>query len=66
MKGVEVNAVAMMMDGIDFHGVQLKIRRPNDFNANAAAMIPQRPLPPLHLSKLNIVSTDVPEGVRPD
>merc|ERR1719424_2210727 len=62
VKSVEVNAICMMLDGIDFHGVQLKIRRPNDYNAQAAAMLPQRPLPPLHLEKLSIVSTDVPEG----
>ena len=39
--------------------MSLKIRRPNDYNANAAAVIPQRPLPPILLHKLHITSTDV-------
>jgi len=62
VKSVELCEVGMKFDGIDFFGVALRIRRPNDYNAAAAAAIPRRPEPPLHLDRLEIVSTDVPEG----
>ena len=61
-KSVEVCKACIDMDGIDYHGIQLKIRRPNDYNAQAALIIPMRPLPPLGLHLLGIITTDVPEG----
>lgn len=52
---------AMDLDGIQFRGLNLKLGRPANYNANATSMA-SRTAPKLNLSKLGIVSNHVPNG----
>jgi splicing factor U2AF subunit len=52
---------AMDLDGIQFRGLNLKLGRPANYNANATSMA-SRMAPKLNLSKLGIVSSHVPNG----
>merc|ERR1719412_1066720 len=52
---------AMDLDGIMFRGLNLKMGRPANYNANASSAA-SRQAPKLNLSKLGIISTHVPNG----
>merc|ERR1719203_223728 len=52
---------AMDLDGIMFRGLNLKMGRPANYNANASSAA-ARMAPKLNLSKLGIISTHVPNG----
>jgi len=61
LRTIEITAACMSLDGIQFRGHTLKIRRPNDYNPQ---LIPPTlgPIPELNLAALGIVSTTVPDG----
>jgi splicing factor U2AF subunit len=58
----EEATAALNLDGIVYGNFPLKMRRPSDYNANAAASGGSGPLPQLDVSRLGIVSTQVPDG----
>jgi splicing factor U2AF subunit len=53
---VEETSNAMALDGIMFEGMAVRIRRPNDYNPTAAALLgPSTPNPNLNLSAIGMV-----------
>jgi splicing factor U2AF subunit len=61
-KTVEMATACMNLDGLHVQGVPVKVKRPNDYNANMAPKIHPSALPPLDVSKLGIVSGTVEDG----
>ncbi|KMS93573.1 hypothetical protein BVRB_030110, partial [Beta vulgaris subsp. vulgaris] len=58
---VEEATAALALDGIVYGTYPLKIRRPSDYNPNAFPSI-TGPIPDIDVSRLGIVSTQVPDG----
>jgi splicing factor U2AF subunit len=52
---VEETSNAMALDGIMFEGVAVRVRRPNDYNPAAAALLgPANPSPNLNLAAIGL------------
>lgn len=62
LKSIELTTACMQLDGLSFKGQQLKVRRPNDYNA--ALVPPHGEVPNLNLGALGIVSTSVPDSAN--
>jgi len=61
LKSIELTTACMALDGLRFRDLQLKIRRPSDYNP--ALLAPSNePIPSLNLHALGVVSTNVPDG----
>jgi len=60
-RSIEEATAALQLDGITFHGCDLKVRRPSDYDNNGPMMEP-KVVPTLDVTKLGIVSTQVPDG----
>jgi len=57
----EMATACMDLDGMDVMGVNVKIKRPNDYNPSAP--LPSSPVKPImDVSRLGIVSSNVPDG----
>lgn len=69
---VEETSNAMALDGIMFEGVAVRVRRPNDYNPAAAALLgPPNPSPNLNLAAIGLgagggATTGVSAGQDPD
>eukprot|EP00743_Colponemidia_sp_Colp-15_P001123 GILK01001235.1.p1 GENE.GILK01001235.1~~GILK01001235.1.p1 ORF type:complete len:505 (-),score=112.88 GILK01001235.1:169-1653(-) len=63
MRTVEETNLAMELDGVNFAGHSLKVRRPNDYNpVLAAQLVANNKKNPLNVNALGIVSTQVEDG----
>ncbi|OQR86675.1 splicing factor U2af large subunit [Achlya hypogyna] len=60
LKSIELTTACMELDGVSYHGMPLKIRRPNDYNPSAVK--DEGPIPKLNVNALGIVSTSVSDG----
>jgi splicing factor U2AF subunit len=58
---VDMATAALQLDGVTFKGSQLKVRRPNDYNA-AGQPPPSGPPIQFNVSNLGLVSSTVPDG----
>lgn len=55
LRTVEETSNAMALDGIMFEGVSVRVRRPNDYNAAAAAALgPSTPASNLNLAAIGL------------
>jgi splicing factor U2AF 65 kDa subunit len=62
LKSVALTTAAMQLDGISMGDIQLKIRRPSDYNAAAVPPEANTETVSLNLAALGIISTTVPDG----
>mmetsp|Transcript_16928 Transcript_16928/g.22374 ORF Transcript_16928/g.22374 Transcript_16928/m.22374 type:complete len:572 (-) Transcript_16928:367-2082(-) len=60
LRSIELTTACMALDGLRFRDLQLKIRRPSDYNPSL--LPPSGPIPTLNLGALGVVSTNVPDG----
>jgi splicing factor U2AF subunit len=62
LNSIELTSACCQLDGLQFKGVTLKIRRPNDFRPELLAE--SHPAPSLHInmSALGVISTTVADG----
>ena len=62
-KTMEITTACLQLDGIDvLNQGKVKVKRPNDYNAQLAPMINPATAPQLDTAALGIVSTTVPDG----
>mmetsp|Transcript_11671 Transcript_11671/g.20775 ORF Transcript_11671/g.20775 Transcript_11671/m.20775 type:complete len:456 (+) Transcript_11671:148-1515(+) len=57
-KTMELASACLSLDGLDFNGIPLRVRRPNDYRADLVGQL--GPLPNLDLSKLRITPMNRP------
>lgn len=62
LRSIALTTAAMQLDGISYGDIQLKIRRPSDYNAAAVPPEANNEVVQLNLAALGIVSTTVPDG----